>query len=252
MTRAPARPASSAALTGGRRSRPVALAHAAFLLALSVLIGLGAWQIERREWKRDLIAARMAALAAPPLTLPTETKPVDFRAGSAEGVPLTDRLFKVIATGENGLGFRAVVPVRLEGGTLLLVDRGFVPDIAAAASISDLSPAQSRRFEGRIRLPRAPGVFTPENDPARGVWYTIDPTAMARASGLPLVEAYYLEIESVDPPRDAFPRPAPPPPDLPNDHLNYAITWLSLAALLFAGYLRFLMMRRAARRSSVG
>ena len=59
-------------------------------------LGLGAWQVQRMEWKRGLIAEREAALALPaaaaPLTL-DDARRMEFRHVTDEGVFLHDRKF---------------------------------------------------------------------------------------------------------------------------------------------------------------
>jgi surfeit locus 1 family protein len=54
-----------------------------------VLVGLGTWQVERLQWKEQLIATRAAQLAAPPEALPAgnaDWAAWDFRKAHATGV----------------------------------------------------------------------------------------------------------------------------------------------------------------------
>ncbi|AEE76023.1 Surfeit locus protein 1 [Arabidopsis thaliana] len=97
---------------------------------------------------------------------------------------------------------------------------------------------------GVIRGGENPSIFVPSNDPSTGQWFYVDVPAMARAVGLPENTIYVEDVhEHVD-----RSRPYPVPKDIntlirskvmPQDHLNYSITWYSLsAAVTFMAYKR--------------
>jgi surfeit locus 1 family protein len=54
-------------IAGNGRFRPRLVPTLFTLAAFAVCAGLGAWQVERLQWKRGLIAQREAALAAAPV-----------------------------------------------------------------------------------------------------------------------------------------------------------------------------------------
>jgi surfeit locus 1 family protein len=208
------------------------------LTTLVIVIGcvaLGVWQLERREWKAGLVAAREAALAAAPVAPPRsagEARVLDYRRVVAEGVFLNDKAVLLHAIGPKGAaGFAVLTPLRLAEGRIVIVNRGFVPNERRDPAIR---PLGSVRVEGLLRLPPAekPGWFTPDNRPAAGEWFWVDLGAIAAAQGLIGAAPFYLDTAG-----------APPP--LPNDHLQYAITWFSLAAAALVIYV--LSERRLSR-----
>jgi surfeit locus 1 family protein len=214
------------------------------LLGLVVLLGLGTWQVERLHWKQGLIAARQAQLAAPAGPLPASAddwRAWDFRPVVAEGEFRHDleQLFGATAI-EGRLGQHVLTPLLRPDGAAVLVDRGWVPaDRAHPAARREGQLAGPIRVSGiaRYRGADRPGWFTPDNHPEQGLWYWYDLPALERALGLQLLP---VVVEA-----DATPNPGGLPlggqtrTELPNDHLQYAITWYGLAAGLLAIWISF-------------
>jgi len=218
------------------------------LLGLVVLVGLGTWQLERLEWKRALIAAREAKLASAPETLPATSDAWadwDFRPVAVEGAFRHDleQLFGVAAI-DGRVGHHVLTPLVRQGGAVVLVDRGWVPATrahpAARREGQLASPVQVTgiaRFRGDDR----PGWFTPDNRPAQGHWYWYDLAALETALGLELLP---VVIEADGPPNPGdLPRGAQTRTELPNNHLQYSITWYGLAAGLLGVWISFGLAR---------
>jgi surfeit locus 1 family protein len=219
--------------------------------AFLVLLGLGTWQVERLFWKEALIAERRAAVSAPPVELPRaldQARDLAYRRVGATGQFLNDRELYLGATDDDGHpGYHVITPLKLADGAVVLVDRGFVPEARR--------PPQSRAageiagetsVAGLLRLaPTAkPYWFLPDNNAGRNYWFYVDIAAMAAAAGLERVLPFYLDV-------DATPNPGGLPLggqtrlDLPNNHLQYAITWYALAAGLAGVYIVFIRRRLA-------
>ena len=84
---------------------------------------------------------------------------------------------------------------------------------------------------------------TPPNQPGQNQWYWRDVAAMAKALNARDPAPLYLMLESPAP-GSGEPRPSPLPPNLPNNHLGYAITWFGLAGALVGVYLAMLFRKR--------
>jgi surfeit locus 1 family protein len=93
------------------------------------------------------------------------------------------------------------------------------------------------RVSGLLRVPsqEKPGWFIPDNRPDRDAWFWIDLPAMAAADGLANVAPFYIDADAAPNP-GGWPKRGITPLALPNDHLQYAITWFSLAAALMVIY----------------
>ncbi len=124
-------------------------------------------------------------------------------------------------------------PARLPDGGIVVVDRGFVPldkkDAAARAAAGTIE------IVGVLRWPEQPGMFTPAADIKNNVWYLRDVAAMAAARNWGSVAPFYIEQESPVPPGGS-PKPGKLVVNLPDNHLQYAITWFGLALALVAVY----------------
>jgi surfeit locus 1 family protein len=231
------------------RFRPSLSASLAVLVGLAVLLALGTWQMQRLEWKQGLIAQRTAALAAPPVVLPSmsEDWPAhEFRRLEATGVFRHDleQQFGVRKHAER-LGHHVLTPLVRSDGSTVLVDRGWVPvDRAAPETRHPGQVSGQVRVEGigRYREDDAPLWVTPENRPEERRWFWYDLEGLRAATGLELLP---VVIEA-----DASPNPGGLPvggltrTELVNNHLQYALTWYALALSLLAVYIAFSMQRR--------
>lgn len=223
------------------------------LIALSVLIALGAWQLRRLEWKRDLlrrIEALQSAPAPPVEALLAERAAggdVDYVRGIVDCPGLDRAPFVTLYAFEARVtGVRIISACRLDGAPYeaVLVDRGFLSDAEAPRLESGGAMADHRPVVGVLRTPPARSFAAAEDQPERRLWYNRDIPAMAQALGITgAVAPVFLFLES-PPPVGFGPRPAPLPNGISNRHLGYAITWFGLAAALAAVYLALILKGR--------
>lgn len=214
------------------------------LPALIALIGLGVWQLERLDWKSDLIAERQARSQAPAVALPN---PVGEVAGLVY-MPLRvsgrfrhDLEFYLAARTHRGaVGLHVVTPLELDDGRVVLIDRGWIPP-----ERRDPASRAAGQTPGRVEivgLGRSGGwkgwaLLRPENQPEENLWFWVDPAAMAAAAGLEgVIPDLYLEA-GASPNPGGLPIGGQTRIEMPNDHLQYAITWFSLAVALVVIYL---------------
>ncbi len=205
---------------------------------LATLLSLGAWQLHRRTWKLALLADIDRGEAAPAIPLPAS--PLAFAKVRVEG-RFRDDLRAMYGAdvrdmpGGALLGAQLIEPLERPGALPVLVDRGWVP-IAPRSLLGPSTLPASTAVEGYVRLPETPGAFSARDDPASRIFYTLDPAAIGAALGLPAVAPFTLVALGTASP-GAVPIPATALPRPPNDHLNYAITWFSLAAVLAVVFL---------------
>lgn len=217
---------------------------------LAVLVGLGTWQVQRLHWKEGVIALRAAGLAAAPLTVdavPSDPAEVEFRRIRVSGTLLHDREMQLLArTYRRAAGVHVVTPLRLADGAIVLVDRGWVPRSRRDPASRTLGQVGGRvEITGILRTGGRTSPWIPDNDPQANTWHYIDVAAMAARSGLAPVKPFVIEAGPAANP-GGLPIGGRTRFRLPNDHLQYAITWYALAAALMAIYV--LYHRRQAGR----
>jgi len=190
------------------------------------LLGLGTWQVQRLHWKEALIAERAARAAAPPIGVEQAGDPAgqEFRRVRAVGTFRHDREMFLESRVQNGeAGYHVVTPLALRSGGAVLVDRGWVRTRASERTGGEVA------VEGFMRRGGKSSSWTPDNDPARNTWYYVDIPAMAAAAGMTDAKPFFIDTGE--------------PPELPNNHLQYAITWYGLAAVLVVIYGVFVSRR---------
>ena len=227
------------------------------LLVFAALVALGTWQIERKAWKEALITALNERLAALPMALPP-------RQAWPSLDPATDEYRRVTFTATfdhakeahiygaasafrpdvSGSGYWIFTPAQLPDGSFVIVNRGFVSaarEEAASRPAGQIEGPVS--IVGAMRWPEARHWFSPNDDPAHGLWYTRDTTAIAAAEGIRRAAPFYVEQESPAPP-GGLPQPGRLVVNLPNNHLGYALTWYGLAAALAVIFAVFVARHR--------
>jgi len=208
---------------------------------LIALVGFGTWQIQRLLWKDALIAEREARLASPPIDvaeIPTRNAAFEHRRVWATGTFLHDREMHLVARSHRGqVGVRVVTPMALAGGDHVLVDRGWVPRHKIdPAGRRDGQIDNSTRIVGILRAGGRPSAWTPDNVPDDNVWHYIDIPAMAARAGLSKVREFVVLAGPAANP-GGLPIGTPFAVEVANNHLQYAVTWYALAAVLAAIYL---------------
>ncbi len=217
------------------------------LAVLALLVGLGVWQLKRLAWKEGLIAEIETRAKGAPITLQEaiavarEGRDPSYYRVRVEGSfdhAKERHLYALSNDGEPG--WHVITPLNSVEGDLVLIDRGFVPD-----SLRDPSSRAAGQLEGDVevtglvRLPETPGPFTPDNDPDTNRWFWRDLSGMTY-SMFPTATMdpapFFLEAEKSDVP-GGWPEGGQTRLELPNNHLQYAITWFLLAGALVVIYL---------------
>jgi cytochrome oxidase assembly protein ShyY1 len=155
----------------------------------------------------------------------------------------------------SGPGTWAFLPARLPGGETVVVNTGFVQNTMQDRAQEDravgrLIIGQPAQLIGYLRFPEAAGALTPREDTVKRLWFTRDHQSMARAFGWAAdgnpVAPFYIDLESPAP-ESGIPKPGALSVHLKDDHLQYAVTWFGLAAVMA---IAFAVWWRAQRRAA--
>ena len=251
-------------MAASAKPRPVAGFAIFTTVMLVAFVGLGIWQLQRRVEKHALIAALDQRLAEVPGALPPpsqwgaltaahdEFRRVQFQA-TYDAAPdvMVYSSGSAIRSDISSPGAWAFLPARLSSGEIVVVNAGFVPSAMPDRAQQDRAVAQliTRQpvtLTGYVRFPESAGMLTPAEDRAKRLWFTRDHLAMARALGWDKVAPFYIDLEAPVP-ANGIPKPGALEVHLKDDHMQYAITWFSLAG---AVVIAFAVWWRAQRRAS--
>lgn len=260
---------TEAAGSDTHESRPLTRARIAAILiigfaALGALVSLGAWQVERLHWKEGLIATIDARIHAAPVDVADVARraaggeDIDYVPVEATGRFLHDGERYFLATHEGAAGWHVLTPMLLADNTVVFVNRGFVPyerkdpstraagNVASETAITGLA---------RTAPTEKPNMFVPDNDPAKNAFFWRSVSDMAEGLSLPAGSRLLPFLIDAGPGQVSPDAPVGGTTviEIPNSHLEYAITWFSLAAALAVILGMFLLhLRRRGRIASEG
>lgn len=208
---------------------------------VAILCALGTWQLQRLAWKEGLIGELEGRLAAAPAALPEAPSEAqdEYLRVAVTGDMMPGEIHVLTSRKPWGPGFRIVAPFETEGGRRILVDRGFVPETE-----KDAERARPEGIEvvGALLWPQEVDGFTPDPDREANMWFARDLPAMAQTLDAEPILVVAEPAAGAGP--EARPAPWPLTVNLPNDHLEYAITWFGLAAVWAGMSIAFGMRRR--------
>lgn len=233
-----------------RRFRPWLVLSIA--VAMGILLSLGTWQVQRLAWKEELLATIDSRIASEPKPL-LEVEALYASEEDVEYVPVSlsgtfehDAEQFFLATHQGQSGWYVYTPLRLSDGRALIVNRGFIP--------YDRRDPESREWEevegqvsftalARNPLFEKPGFVVPDNRPDDNTWYWKDFPSMRDQMGLSDDETLPFFADARENPAGerTYPVAGVTIIALPNNHLQYAVTWYGLAAALaaVAGFMFF-------------
>jgi len=212
------------------------------LIALVILLGLGTWQARKVGPKTALLERIEAGLSAEPYKLTVHVDDpgmLEYRRVVFAGEVLNREPVKLFATNLKGKsGFHLYLPVQKQHGRAIAVNFGWVP--YHTEELPPLPVGETIEVTGVLRTSGTPGSMTPPNIPADGQWFTADVHEMAAHWGLGSKEYYHFRVmaDHRGAPAD-LPQGGQVRVDIPNDHLQYAITWYGLALTLIGVYIAF-------------
>lgn len=193
----------------------------------AILMWLGFWQMDRLAWKRAMLDDIRRQIAAPPTDLPAEgTDTRDLKYTPVQLIGATTGQEVLVLSGQKGVGagYQVISAFETGGGRRVLLDRGFIPEAARMG----VRPATAMIVTGNLHWPEEADSFTPPPDPKTGIHFARDVPTIATQLGTEPVLVVAARIEGD--PQGVSPQPIAIT-GIPNDHLNYAITWFSLAGV---------------------
>ncbi len=210
----------------------------------ALLVGLGVWQLERLQWKLGLIAEMSRNMHAAPISI-DQALAEGLAAVQYRRVALSGRFGNadeayVFTTGPHGVPvYHVLTPLLLDDGRMFLIDRGLVPPALLGRSTRKKGEVEGEQnLVGILRTPDSPGPFTPAPDVAHRIWFARDLKAIAAADHVHLSAPVIIEADATPNP-GGWPLGGQTIVNLPNNHLQYAITWFLLAAALAIVYLAY-------------
>ena len=208
-------------------------------LGLAILLGLGTWQVQRLAWKADLLEVIQTRIAAMPVDVPlTPSEAQDrYRAVTAAGELGRQELHVFWVTKEAETGYRVISALETGDGRRLLLDQGFVP----AADKDSRRSSAAVLVTGNLLWPDEGDWSTPAPEVDTNILYARDLAYMAEQLG---AEPVLIVARSITPETSVTPQ-AVTAEGIPNNHLQYAITWFSLAFIWAAMTASFLWRSRA-------
>ncbi|AVX05281.1 hypothetical protein MXMO3_02770 [Maritalea myrionectae] len=219
-----------------------------FLLVCMILfLALGFWQMDRLQWKEQLIASANERLNAERSEVPDQSQwatldpdRFDFQKVSLTGEFLEcceARVFISLPKKRDrysGPGYWIVTPFQLEEGGVVYVNRGFAPqEMTLPDAEYAQAPKGKQELQGYMRRPERVGSATLEPDLAKQVDWVINPARLQDVMfpELENVAPFYVNLSS--PVASDLPQAASDAAlDFSNRHLEYAFTWFGLAALM--------------------
>lgn len=225
------------------------------MAAFAVLVALGTWQVQRLGWKENLLATIETRIGSEPRSLQdiqtrfATQRDVDYWPVSVGGEFHHEGERHFFATHNGRSGYYIYTPFELANGRYVLVNRGFVP-----FELKDPALRPEGQVDGwltinglaRNPLSEKPSWVVPDNDPAANIFYWKDLPVMAETSGVGSRDAYLgFFIDANDAPNPGgLPIGGVTFVDLPNNHLQYAVTWYGLALALLAVIVAWFWKRR--------
>jgi cytochrome oxidase assembly protein ShyY1 len=220
--------------------------HLLCLIAIGGMVAAGVWQLGRHQDRQDFKAEVQARTDADivPYTSLFGQPPADieWRRVEATGTYLADPVFEVVNVSQGGVsGHDAVSGLQLDDGTVLVVNRGFLPGIDELPA----APEGEVTVVGRVRKSQTAGLGKPSDDGTQQLTQIrrVDLDALAPQFDHPIEPVYLDLLESSPPEVDGMTPIVFPDLDGGPPHLSYTIQWFIFSVAVIVGWV--LAMRKS-------
>ena len=199
------------------------------------LIYLGSWQLERLKEKENFISTIDLNIQNPPIKMMSfQNTPELYSKVELTGHFLDNQ--NIFLYGRRSAypekdGYYFLSPFKDVSGNIYLVSRAWIPQ-STKKNASSFSSKNEETIIAFVMKGEEKRFFIPDNDTKNNIWFTLDLQEARQKLGITKSDFYLMQIESLNLPEGALPLTSTYLNIVRNDHLEYAITWYSLAAFL--------------------
>jgi cytochrome oxidase assembly protein ShyY1 len=223
------------------------LFHLLCIVAIGGMITAGFWQLGRHHQRQAFEAEvrdRQQAPAVPFEELDlSDPSALEWRNVTATGTYDTERQFTVVNVSQDGTG--GTDPVNglvLRDGTVLIVNRGFLP----GAQPTPTPPGGEVTITGRVRLTQKAKLGQPSDDGSQQLTQIrrVDLAALSQQFDQPVQPVYIDQLDLSGEPA-AMRQVAPPDLGGGPPHLSYTVQWFIFSVAVAVGWV--LAVRKSAK-----
>ncbi|MGY9025455.1 MAG: SURF1 family protein [Candidatus Pelagibacterales bacterium] len=214
--------------------------HSLFSVALVSLVFLGIWQIQRLEWKTNLLNLIKDGQSEEYIDYPfdEEKKLYSYKKSLVSGkIDHSNELhfFNINNNGQSG--YNIIIPL-ISNGKTIYVDLGWT-------SFTNVNKKEFQfrslknvlNFKGILIYSKDRKIFSPIPDVEKNNWYLMNVNEMNNYTNLN-GQKYILKVLDQEYYADLLNEFSAI--NIPNNHLQYAITWFALALAIACLYVTFI------------
>ena len=179
-------------------------------------------------------------MSSEPSILPTELKKSEhnYKMVEVEGFLEPRTIYVLTPVKGSGAGFRVISALKLQDGSKILIDRGVIKE-QDTDRLETLG--QQNLVKGYLFWPNETDYFTPDPNLKRNIWFSRDLEKMAS-----FLETQKILVVATENRLDPSLKMQDPTSDIPNNHLQYAITWFMMSILWFgmSAYFVYKMIKK--------
>jgi surfeit locus 1 family protein len=222
------------------------------IASFTLMLTLGTWQLQRMAEKKIFIQAVADQLTSTPRNVNTDQR-TDYKnliPAKATGTLVHEASLFLQGKYFNGKqGFHVITPLKLAGeANYILINRGWIPKDKGETYCTlseNACPEGDITVTGVLRASQdKPLSILPQNDPSRDIFIWRDVpqmiTYIEKKLGTQGVTPILLRQTAKEGETHHYPIPLPTQIEIRNDHLEYAITWYSLALVIVVMYIIYI------------
>ena len=208
-----------------------------FFISLALILAtflLGTWQLQRLEWKNNLIKNFDSLKKTSAIEL-SQANIKEFTKIKVQGtINRNKKIFFPAKTLNGKVGLRISSEFTAENGNKYLLDEGWFSNLEYEY-FRDNSDIFKENIIGYIRYPRKQKIFTPDNNIENNEWYTYDLKNISNFFSSSISEVFF--IKKMSPVKENFLFNSNHEHQFRNNHLQYAITWFCMSLAFFIIFL---------------
>lgn len=226
--------------------------HLLVVVLVIVMINLGFWQLRRLDQRRHFNTEVRTSIEQPVVAFDVvrtglaNPSTIEWRRVQVSGTYVPGHQFLVVNRSQNGdTGRNVVDALKTDDGSLLLINRGFVPISQGLPPL----PTGTVSVIGRLRVSEHRTTGQPEDQSVSGLSeiHRVDIGVLAKQFDSKVLPMYVEQLEST--PTDAKTLQPITAPDTSDEgpHLSYTIQWFIFSACVLVGWVLAVRRSLAAR-----